>query len=153
MNYVSPCAYDILVNSINSINSAISIIAGNFNGKCSKWCSFDTSDNIGKELDIITSTARYNQIIFESAHFPNNSLSCIDLIITSNPSIIVDLGIEKSLCSSSHHNIIYEKINFRVLLPQRHLRTISDYKNADIDSIQCAVENFNWQYAFERNCQ
>ena len=120
------CAYDILINSINSLNRAISIIAGDFNGKCSKWCSFDTSDNIGMEVDIITSTKGYNQITDKPGHFPNHPSSCIDSITTSNPTI------EKSLCNSSHYNIIYEKINFRAPLPQRNFRTVSDYKNANV---------------------
>ena len=45
-----------------------------------------------------------------------NWSSCIDPIFTSNPSIILDSGIEKSLCSSCHHDIMFEKINFRVPL-------------------------------------
>ena len=49
------------MNNINSL--AISIITGDFKGKCSKWYSFDTSDNIGKDFDTITSTAGYSQII------------------------------------------------------------------------------------------
>ena len=51
------------MNKINSLNPAISIITGDFNGKCPKWYSFNTSDNIGKELDTISSTAGYSQII------------------------------------------------------------------------------------------
>ena len=61
----------------------------------------------------------------------------------------MDSGIEKSLYSSYHHDIIYGKTNFRVPLPPSHFRTIWDYKNADASSIQCTVENFNCQYAFE----
>ena len=131
------------MNNINSFNPAISTITGGFNGKCSKCYSFDTSDNIGKELDTITSTAGYSQIIEKPTHFTNNSFSCIDLIFTSNPSILVDSGIEKSLSSSCHHDIIYGKINFRVPLPPPHFRTVWNCKNADTISIQPVVENFN----------
>ena len=71
------------------------------------------------------------------------------IFFTSNPpSIILDSGIGKSLCSSCHH-IIYGKINFKVPLPPPHFRTIWDYKNADASSIQGSIENFNWHYAFE----
>ena len=52
---------DILMNNSKSLNPAISIITGDFNGKFSKWYSFDTSDNIGKELDTITWTVGYSQ--------------------------------------------------------------------------------------------
>ena len=49
------------MNNINSLNSAILIITGDFKGKCSKWYSFDTSHNTGKELDTITLTEGYSQ--------------------------------------------------------------------------------------------
>ena len=52
------------------------------------------------------------------------------------------------LCCSYHY-IINGIINIRIPLPPSHFRTIWDYKNADTSSIQRAVENFNWQYAFE----
>ena len=137
------------MNNINSLNPVISIITGDFNGKCSKWYSFDTSDNIEKELDTITSNAGYSQIIDKPTHFTINSCSYTDLTFTSNPSMTVDSGIEKSLCSSCHHDTISGKINFRVPLLPPHFRTVWDYKNADAISIQRAIEIFNWQYAFE----
>ena len=110
---------DILMNNINSLNPAALTITGDFNGKCSKWYSFNTNDNIGKEFDTITSTTGYSQII------------------------------DKSLCSSCHHDIIHGKINFRVPLPPPHFGTIWDYKVADASSIQRAIENLNCQFAFE----
>ena len=61
----------------------------------------------------------------------------------------MDSGIEKSLCSSCYHDIIYGKINLRVTLLPPYFRTIWDYNNADAGSIQRAIENFNRQYAFE----
>ena len=123
---------DILINNINSRNLTVLIIGGDFNGKCSKWYSFDTSENIGKEPDVITSTAGYARIIDKSTHFTSNSSSSIDLMFTSNPSIIVYSGIEKSLCSSRYPDIVYGKINFRVSFPPPHFRTIWDYKNAEL---------------------
>ena len=38
---------DNISNLINSLNPLISISTGDFNGKCSKWYSFDTSNNSG----------------------------------------------------------------------------------------------------------
>ena len=86
---------------------------------------------------------RLRLIVDKPTHFTNNSSSCIDLIFTSNPSILVDSWIEKSLSNSRHHDFIYGKINFRVPLPLPYFRTIWDYKSADASSIQHAIENFN----------
>ena len=45
------------MNNNNSLSLTISIITGDFNGKYSKWYSFDTSNTIRKELDTIKWTA------------------------------------------------------------------------------------------------
>ena len=57
-------------------------------------------------------------------HFTNHSPSCNDLVFTSNLSVIVDSGIEKSLCSSCNHDIIYGKSYFRVPFAPPHFKTI-----------------------------
>ena len=116
------------MSNINSLNPAISITAGDFNGNFLRWYSFDTSGNIGKELDIITSTMGDTQIIDKPAHFTNHSSACIDFISTSNPNIIINSSIEKGHCCGFHHDIIYGKV-------KEYFRTIREYKNVDIGSI------------------
>ena len=83
---------DILMNNINSFNPALSIIIRDFKGKLWKWCCFE-SENNGKELDIITSTAGYTQIIEKPNHFTKHSSSCIWLIFTSNSCYTYNSGI------------------------------------------------------------
>ena len=53
------------------------------------------------------------------------------------------LDIEKSRSSSCHHDTIYEKVNLQGLLPLPHFKTIWDYKNAYVGSIQRAKESFH----------
>ena len=139
---------NILMDNIISLNPAISIIAWDFSGN---WLNryFDTSGNTGKELDIITSTAGYTRIIDKLTHFTKHSFFCIELIFISNPSTIVDSGIEKSHCNSCHQDIIYQKINFRVPFTPPNFRTIWDCKNTYVGSFQLAIKNFICQYEFE----
>ena len=113
------------------------------------YIGWNSIPNIEKELNTITWTAGYTQIIDKPTHFINHSSYCIDLIFTSNPSIIVNSGIDKSFCSSYHLDIIYRKINFRFPLSLPCLRTIWNYKNAGAGFLQSDIENFNCQYAFE----
>ena len=42
-----------------------------------------------------------------------------------------------------------EKINFRVPLPPPHFKVIWHYMDADVGSVQRAIENFICKYAFE----
>ena len=51
---------DSLLSNINDQHPACSIIIGDFNAKCSKWCTSDKDNTAGPELDSITTTAGYN---------------------------------------------------------------------------------------------
>ena len=51
------------------------------------------------------------QLISEPTHLLRNSLSCIDLIFTDQPSLAVDNGVPPSLHPNCHHQIIYFKFS------------------------------------------
>ena len=46
------------------------------------------------------------------------------------------------------HNITYGTLDFNVTLPPPYYREIWGYKNADTESIQKAISNFDWPKAF-----
>ena len=54
---------DLLLSNINDNHATCSILKGDFNAKSSKWCSGDKSNRAGIELDNITTSARYGQLI------------------------------------------------------------------------------------------
>ena len=79
------CAnFDLLFSNINDLHPTCSIVLGDFNAKCLKWCASDGNNSAGIELDNITATFSYNQMIDKSTHYINESSSCIDLIFSSN---------------------------------------------------------------------
>ena len=45
------------------------------------------------------------------------------------------------------HNITYGTLDFNVTLPPPYYREIWGYKNADTESIQKAISNFDWSKA------
>ena len=54
-----------------------------------------------------------SQVISEPTNFdPGKKPSCIDLIVTGQPNIILDSGTCASLDPFCHHQIIYCKANF-----------------------------------------
>ena len=59
-----------------------------------KWCASDKNNTAGMELDNITMTSGYNQMIDKPTHYINESSSCIDLIFSSNVNLtkIVELN-------------------------------------------------------------
>ena len=51
-----------------------------FNARCSRWLKNDITNLGGQELDSLTLSAGYNQIIDKPTHVINTYMSCIDLI-------------------------------------------------------------------------
>ena len=55
------CAsFDLLLSNINDLHPTSSIVLGDFNAKCLKWCASDKNNSAGIELDNITTTSDYN---------------------------------------------------------------------------------------------
>ena len=115
---------DLLISNINNNHPNCFILIGDFNAKSSKWCSSDKDNKAGCELDNVTTSAGYSQMIDKPTHFVNESSSCIDLIFSSNPSLTKNCGTEHSIYDKRHHNIIYGTLNFKVPLPPAYYREI-----------------------------
>ena len=84
-------------------------------------------------------------------HMTKQYSSCIDLIFTSNPSVISASGVELSLYEKCHRNLIYGKINFNVPLPPPYIREVWDYKNAKAENIQQSVSGIDLHFP-RKNC-
>ena len=56
--------------------------------RCSKWCDKGITNSGSCEIDTLTSSARYTQIIKKPTYIVNNSSSCIDLIFCNNLNLL-----------------------------------------------------------------
>ena len=54
-----------------------------------------------------------------------------------------------SLHSNCHHQILFSKLNLKIEYPPLYERLVWDYKNADSQSINKAIEMFNWEKLFQ----
>ena len=143
--------FDLLLSNINNLYSTCSIVLGDFNAKCSKWCASDKSNTTGIELDNITMTSGYNQMIDKPTHYINESSSCIDLIFSSNVNLTKNCGVEQSLYEKCRHNIIYGTLNFNILLPPPYYRELWDFKSANTECIQKSISNFSLGLGFSKS--
>ena len=66
---------DSLLSNINDQHPACSIVIGDFNTRCSKWCTSDKDNTAGLELHSIPITAGYSQMINKRTHVINESSS------------------------------------------------------------------------------
>ena len=137
-----------LVSNINDQHPAFSIVIGDFNAKCSKWCTTDKDNTAGLELDNITTTAGYNEMIDKPAHFINESSSCINHPGFFKYQFCKKLWKWLLIYEKCHQNIIYGTLNFDIPLPPPYYRDVWDYKHANTESIQKTISTFDWPKAF-----
>ena len=129
-----------------SSNSFLATVIGDFNAKSNKWSEGDRSTIEGSKIDFFTS--QFDQIIKESTHILENSSSCIDLIFTTQPNMVLESGVHHSLHQNCHHHIIFAKFNLKVYYPPPYEKTVFHYSQANIDHIQQAMNIFDWENAF-----
>ena len=91
------------------------VILGDFNAKSSNWCKNDRTTSEGKVIENISSQFALHQVINEPTHILETSSSCIDLIFTSQPNLIIESGVHPFLHSNSHHQIIFTKFNLEII--------------------------------------
>ena len=94
------------------------------------------------------STHGFHQLISETTHLLRNSLSCIDLIFTDQRSLVVDSAIHPTLQENCHHQIIYCKLNLKIVYPPPYGRLAWDFKGADVNAITTAINQVDWKFMF-----
>ena len=120
---------------------------GDSNAKSKDRCPIDITSFEGSEHDFLTSQFGLSQIIKEPTHILDNSRSCIDLIFTSQPNMVIDSGVHASLHSNCHHQIIYAKFDLKIIYPPPYERMVWHFKDANSDHIKSAINIFDWESA------
>ena len=95
-------------------------------------------------IDSIANRYNLNQLIQEPTHIHNSSSSCIDLLFTSQPTIVMEFGIHSSLHSYCHHQIVFAKFTLSIFYPPPYERTIWYYEKANAEPIRRTIDQFDW---------
>ena len=119
-----------------------------FNAKSSNWYDKDKTSFEGKTIENVTSYLGLHQLIIEPTYILPNSFSCIDLIFTFQPNMVIESGIHSSLHSNCHHQIVFAKFNLKICYPPPYSREVWHFKEAKTDLIRRALNGFNWERAF-----
>ena len=88
-------------------NPFAAFFTGDFNAHFKFWWPDGNTTTEGSEIEFLLSSLGLFQVISEPTNFePNKNPTCIDLVITDQPNLILDSGTRASLDSYSHHQII-----------------------------------------------
>ena len=109
------------------------VILGDFNAKSSNWYKHDKTIYEGFKIEAIASQFGLKQLIQEPTHILSNSSSCIDLVFTSQPNLVMESGVHSSLHENCHHQLVYAKFNLKVWYSPPYECEIWHYQHANID--------------------
>ena len=140
---------DHTLQTISSLNPYFVLMLGDLNAKSTSWYSEDITSVEGFQIESLTTFYGLNQLISSPTHILPNSSSCIDLIFIDQSNLVVDSGVHSSLHHNCHHQIIFCEINLKIEYPPPYERLVWDYKNANVEYINTAINNFNWEFLFE----
>ena len=121
--------------------------SGDFNAHSQSWYPDGDTNLEGVHLDHLFSDLNLTQLIVEPTHFFRDDCvpSCIDLILTDQPNIVLDSGTRSSLDPLVKHQIVYCKINFKISPPPKYVRKIWHFNKAKSDLISRAISQFPWE--------
>ena len=128
-----------LYSKFKNENPYASFFTGDFNGHSQLWWPDGDTAVEGREIENLISSLNLSQLISEPTNFePNKNPSCIDLVITDQPNLVLDNGTRASLDSFCHHQITYCKVNINIPPPPPFERKIWHYDRANILSLRGA---------------
>ena len=106
--------------------------SGDFNAHSQSWWLDGKNSLEGRRIDDLFSSLGLYQLINEPTNFePNKNPSCIDLIVTDQPNLVLDCGSHSSLDPFCHHQIIYCRINIRTPPPPPYNRKMWHFNQAN----------------------
>ena len=96
-----------------------------------------------KKIESLTSQCEFKQLISDSTHILESSSSCIDLIFTSQPNLVMNSDVNSSLHPNCHHQTIHAKFNLKIFYPAPYERVVWHYQDKNNDLIQRSISQFN----------
>ena len=132
---------------INVENPYACFFAGDFNGHSQSWYPDGDTNPEGTMLDDLFTSLNLTQLISEPTHyFREHCLpSCIDLIITDQPNLVLESGVRSSLDPTVKHQIIFCNFNFKIPCPPKYSRRIWHFSRARHDLINQSLGTINWE--------
>ena len=112
------------LDTIANKNPYFIVVLGQFNVKSSNWYKHDKTTYEGSKIEAITSPFGLKQLTQEPTHILSNPSSCINLVFTSQPNLVMESGLHSLLHENCHHQLVYAKFNLKVWYPPPYGREI-----------------------------
>ena len=81
-----------MLSKMSAENPFSVIITGDFNCRSIQWWDGENENEEGKIFEPFTADLGLNQLISEPTHIIGESKSCIDLVLTDQPHLFLEMG-------------------------------------------------------------
>ena len=136
--------FEKLLYQMQQFRSSFVVIISDFNAKSKSWWNEDITSSEGSQIGSLTTIYGLQQLVSDPTQILSNSFTCIDLIFTDQPNLVVGTGVHPSLHTNCHHQITFCKFNLIIEYPPAYQCLVWDYKRANINSIKQALYQVNW---------
>ena len=136
------------LQDIFKLKSSFVLTTGDSNCKNFNWYLGDPVTPQGARVEALTSFYGLNQLIKTPTHLLQNSATCIDLVFTNQPHLVMESGVHRSVSSTCHHQIVFAKLNPKVEYPPPYERVFWGYSRAEKASINRAINAIDWDELF-----
>ena len=140
--------FELMLNAASETNLFLIVAIGDFNARPNNWYTVYTTTFEGAKTEAITSQFGLQQIINEPTHIQGKSVSCINLILSSQQNLLMSSAIHSSLHQNCHHQIVFAKFNLKVDYLPPYEREIWHFKKANTDHIKRTINRFTWERSF-----
>ena len=127
------------------------LFVSDFNAYSINWWPEGDNNSEGIQLDNSFSDLNLTQLISELPHFREHCTpSCIDLILSNQPNIVLESGVRPSLDPTCKHQITFCKINFKIPPAPAYIRRVWHFNKANYTLISKAISQFPWHNLLEQ---
>ena len=125
---------------------------GDFNCHLQHWWPAGDTNAEGTKLDELMSSLGLTQLISEPTNFePHKNPSCIDIIFTDQPNIVMESSTRASLNIVCHHQMVNCRVNLKPIPPPPYERKVWHYSRANVRLLRRSIQNFDWINHFRTN--
>ena len=138
--------FENLYSNIKTENPYAIFFTGDFNAHSQFWWPDGDTTPEGTEIEELITKLGLSQLISEPTTFePHKNPSCIDLVLTDQPNVILESGTRASLDSYCHQQIVHCNVNFRIPPPLPFERKIWHFNRANSATIKRSMTSFPWR--------
>ena len=101
--------FETLLSKIENERPYCTLITGDFNAHCSEWCKNNKTDIFGSTLQGLFNDHGLFQMVHQPTFITKVARTCIDLVVTNQPNLILSTEIHPSIHTNNQHQINYTK--------------------------------------------